>query len=623
MFNYLKRRRGVNWYISIVVLVALCVALGAGLLYGWSRGSSAPEPEEDPGAEAIRPLSQEELFDILLDELFVDIVTSDSITLNYFIADPSVYGIGDMTPGYGEVTSPETIQRDRQETRDLLDRLSGFQYDNLRADQQVACDILLHNIELSELLDSEDDYFYYLGAIRPLNGQQVQLPIILAEFNFYTEADIDIYLRLLEDTRRYYDDLIEFERERSRRGFFLSDPNTDKVIEHCESFLENPEDNFMIAVFNDRIDRYEGLDDGRREQLKLRNRELVLGEVLPAYEALLEAMRSLRGQGANPGGLADLPDGGDFARAYFQYKTGSSMTPEQADALLQEEMDRALVEIWALMDSNPKLSEAFANSTLGSIRDDTPENYLDSLRQAIAADFPAIGPLRYVVHEVHDSMQEHVSPAFYLTPAFDRYDDNVIYINPSAISDNMSLFTTLAHEGYPGHMYQTVYYLQQSPHPLRTVLGDWGYTEGWATYVEFQSYHYAGLRQDSAELLRLSGLFDLFFITRIDLGVNALGWDISATASFCRQLGISDYGVVEDVYHTVTGNPLLYLPYCLGYLEFMSLRDEAITALADDFDLNGFHRFLLDFGPAPFPVIREHMQDWIEEFSSGGIAAAA
>ena len=601
----------------------VCVVLLFSLYTGLSGGCQKNDQGEPLNIVVEAHKSQEERFDLLIAELFEDIITSDSITMNYFLADPSIFGIEKLVPTFGDVTSHETILQDRLDNQDISNRLSKFRYEELRYDQKVIYDILVFNLELYEAMDKTDDCSYYLGAIRPINGVQVQLPIILSEFHFYTVEDIGIYLDLLEDTQRYFNDLIGFERERANRGFFLSGANVDKVIENCESFLEDPENCFMILVFNDRIDHYEGLSDVQREQFKQRNRELVLNNVLPAYNTLLDAMRELRGVGANPGGLAALPDGREFAKAYLQYCTGSSRTPEQVDALLEKYMDDTLGEIRAIIADDPNLSERYFNDMLGKIRDDTPDNYLEELETAIKRDFPPIGPTGYVVREVHESMQEHVSPAFYLTPALDSYDDNVIYINPSAITDNMSLFTTLAHEGYPGHLYQTVYYLQQSPLPLRTVMGDWGYVEGWATYVEYQSYYFAGLSEDEATLLRYSNFLDMLFITRIDLGVNVLGWDINQAALFCRQLGITDREVVESIYDTVTSNPLLYLPYCLGYLEIISLREEAMNALGDDFSIKEFHRFLLDFGPAPFPVIRAYMLEWIRTQTTETLAPAA
>ena len=63
-------------------------------------------------------------------------------------------------------------------------------------------------------------------------------------------------------------------------------------------------------------------------------------------------------------------------------------------------------------------------------------------------------------------MEEYLSPAFYMIPAIDNTSENVIYINKGHITDNLSLFTTFAHEGYPGHLYQNVYYASLHPNPI-------------------------------------------------------------------------------------------------------------------------------------------------------------
>jgi len=291
--------------------------------------------------------------------------------------------------------------------------------------------------------------------------------------------------------------------------------------------------------------------------------------------------------------------------------------------LLAERMDWSLTRIRDILSRYPDIAEEFFSDALNNIPYETPEIYLDMLEKAMRQDFPAIEPVQYVVNEVHEILQEFLSPAFYLTPALDDYANNVIYINPSSLTDNLSMFTTLAHEGYPGHMYQTVYYLQQSPHPIRSAMSHKGYVEGWATYVEMQSYAFSVLDDDRAGLMRYSNFFDLLIYARIDLGVNALGWELEQVAAFLGNMGIEGRDTIESIYNVVAGDPLLYLPYCLGYLEILSLLDKSVKALKDDFDLMEFHRFFLDFGPAPFPIIRDHMQDWIETQSTNALRPAA
>ena len=616
-------RRKIRRAVCLLLLLSLCAGLSVGCRdMSTGKGTLAALWRGQDDQPVIGEQGEEE-FDQFLDELFAMEIVSDSITLNFYLADPSSFGIELPTPTYGEVATPESIERNLEETEEFLDYLNSFRYESLRADQQIIYDILLRNFDIAEEMEAYDDFNYYLGSIHPVSGIQVQLPILLAEFNFRSVEDIDIYLQLLDDTQRYFGELVGFERERSRRGFFMSDANVDLVIANCESFLENREDNLLIAVFNDKVDRFDGLGAEQRDSYKQRNRELVMNNVFAAYEALIDAMRELRGHGANQGGLADLPNGKEYARIYMQFTTGSDRSPGQVRDLLEDKMDQVIGTMRALFERNSDLMDAYFDGTLGSIPEENPEVYLRLLEKRIMRDFPEIQPIKYTVREVHESLQEFLSPAFFLVPAIDSFDDNVIYINPGSISDNLSLFTTLAHEGYPGHMFQHVYYLQQSPHPLYSLIGTRGYSEGWATYVEMLSYFYTDLSEDESMMTQLSQAYNLLLVSMVDLGINALGWGADGVVSYLMSFGIEDEAAAEEIINMVSADPLSYLPYALGYLEFESLAGEAREILGKDFILKEFHRFVLDIGPVPFSLIRARMQDWANNQTAGAFAPAA
>lgn len=607
--------------VTVALLLILCISI-------FSACDNSPSKTEDDDDDAnvtdIAVFDNEAEFDRLLEELFIEYVTCDSLSLNYCVADPGLLGIEKPDPPtFGEVTSAETIQKEIRENQELADRLDSFIYTELREDQQIIYDMLSQDVAISGEYYENEDFFYYLGAFYPLSGVHIELPILMAEFNFYQVDDIDVYLGLLGDMRRFFDELIEFERERSRRGFFMSDANVDEVIAHCESFIENPGENIMLVVFEDKINRYEGLSATQREQYIQRNRELFFDNVLPAYEALIDAMRSLRGVGSHPGGLATLPDGERFSRIYLRARSCSDIDPVLIESMLIDSMDDVSATIGALLNEYPRLRQGFSQGTLGSVPNASPDKYLRMLESAIVKDFPVMDPVQYTVREVHESMQDFMSPAFYMIPAMDHYHENTIYINPASNAEGLDLFTMLAHEGYPGHLYQTVYYLQQSPHPIRTAMSYTGYVEGWATYVEYMSYLYAGLDEPEAIIMSCNNLFNLLFITRIDLGVNVLGWGMDDVVSFCRQLGIYDTEVIEGLYQTLIGYPLQYMPYTVGYLEFTMMREKAEGTLEEKFDATEFHRFILDFGPASFPLLNRHFQFWLSGQQREALAPAA
>jgi len=610
--------------LSRIIAVLLALILCAGILVGCTSCDDREDIEErqrdDDEPEVI--IVNDDDFDLLMDELFEEWVTTDALSMNYYLADPYRLNIERPDTNFGDVISQELIEESRQETQELSDRLDGFLYDSLRDDQKIVYDILMRSIRLYRILEKEDDYYYYTGYIRPLNGLQVQLPILLAEFSFYEPEDIERYLEMIGDTVRYFNDIIEFERERSRRGYFLCEANTDSVIEQIEGYLENREDNLLITVFDYRIDNYEGLSSEQRESFKQRNKELVLDNVLVAYDTLLEAMKELRGTGSRQGGLAALPGGAEYANASMRLRIGSDRSVEEWGLLLENWLNITLMEILEALHGGPQLIDRYVDDELGQIPDGTPKSYIAELRKLTAKDFPPIAETQLELLEVHESLQEHMSPAFYLTPAVDRFNENVVYVNPSSINDNLFMYTVLAHESYPGHMYQTVYFLQQSPHPVRTALSNTGYSEGWATYAENVSYFFADIDETEANLLWNLRLFDMLLGAYVDLGVNMMDWSIEFVTELFEELGLN-LEVVEDIYNRATGVPLMSMTYAMGYIEMTMLISDAQELMGSDFYLKEFHRFVLDFGPAPFPIIRDRLYSYFNGSVSDSLQPAA
>ncbi|MCL2627675.1 MAG: DUF885 domain-containing protein [Oscillospiraceae bacterium] len=596
--------------ISILIILSLCLTLLSGCqlidsirdFFGGRSGGFGGNGNADGD------VNDEENFDIMIDEIFADWVTSDSITLNYFLADPEAMGIERPTPTYGKIMTLQMLEDEREKTKETFAQLRAINKNNLSEDRKIIYDILYRLLEIAEITESEDDFMYYTGYVRPLNGIQVQLPVLLAEFNFYTVKDIEQYLKLLEDTVRYFDDIIAFERERAARGFFMSDANVDSVIEQLESYLENRENNLVIAVFDDKIDKYAGLSEQQRDEFKERNRELVLSNLLVAYDNLLAAMRELRGVGAAPGGIASLPRGDKLAHATLRTRVGTDRSVRELERLLEEWRIGTLESIREILMSDSELNRKYMTSTTGQIKGGSAEDYMQILKDTMMYNFPVIDAINYVIEEVHESLQAHISPAFYLVPAVDNYDNNVIYVNPASASDNLTLFTILAHEGYPGHMYQMVHQRQNSSHPIRTMLSNMGYTEGWAVHVELLSYYYAGLSDLEAELLSDLRSYFMLLQAHVDLGVNILNWDKDKVAELLyMDLGIEDAAYVDNFYNAVTGVPINSVVYSLGYIELCLLLYDYDDKMQGNADILDFHTFFLNTGPAPYPIIKSRI----------------
>lgn len=537
-------------------------------------------------------------FDTFTEELFLEEVCTNTINLHYTLAYPKDFGIEDYPVSLGDFTM-EDLENYTEELLTLQKELRAFDYDTLSFEQQLTYDILDDYIE-TEL--SASDLYLYDEVLSPAIGYQAQLPVLLAEYTFRTEKDISDYLELASQIEDVFDTLIEFERTKSAAGLFMADFAVDDIITQMQNFIASPSDNYMLAVFNDKIDAFPDLTDEARRQYKEQHDKIVTESIIPAYQKLIDALTELKGTGRNPGGLCYLPEGDSYYEYLVRSKTGSSKSVKQLMENVNVFIMDALTQITVLSKENPELLSAFSSSCF-TLTD--PEEIMEDLISKVSNDFPEAPNVTYTIKQIHESMQESSSPAFYLTPPIDDIENNIIYINPLYMSAD--IYPTMAHEGYPGHLYQTVYTSSRNLPLVRNLFSYPGYTEGWATYVEYYSYGISGLDEDIAGLYALDAGASLALHAYIDLCVNYDGWDADDVYSYLSQFGYNDKSVAEEVFQAMVEDPANYLSYFIGYLEFIELREQAEKLYGDEFTLKEFHDTVLTLGPAPFDILSRYI----------------
>jgi uncharacterized protein (DUF885 family) len=549
---------------------------------------------------------QQGRFDDFMNNLFVQEVQSDSLSLNYSLAKPENFGIRQTKETFGEY-SVSGMNKDHMISENHLKNLLSFDYSLLSKEQQLTYDIVKGYLE-TDLSLGEFDYYY--ECLGPTTGIQAQLPILLAEYSFYQKEDIDEYLRLLPLVHEYFEDIIQYEKEKSAQGLFMSDAVTKRIIAQCESFIADPKNNFLITYFNDKISGYTNLTKKEKAAYKATNKEIVLDYVVPAYQLLIDALQELMGSGTNAAGLYYYPDGKAYYQCLTKYKTGSDKSMEEIIDLLETAIGDGIVDITSLTLSDKEIIDKYID--FNSFPITNPEEIMLDLKTDITKDFPETQPVNCEIKYVPEALANYLSPAMYLVPPIDNYENNDIYINGKDEKTLSMIYTTVAHEGYPGHMYQCVYFRSQNPAPIRSVLNFMGYDEGWATYVEMYSYRFAGIDKNLAEFLRSNNIVILCMYARADIGIHYEGWTKKTVMKYVMNF-IGDAAIAELIYNTLLEEPAIYLPYAVGYLEIQELKAKAEQSLGDDFVTKDFHQFLLDIGPAQFGVIENYMDSWVEK----------
>ena len=538
--------------------------------------------------------------------LFCQEVAGSTVSLHYTLKDPSAFGIENTPVSFGTCTADtEAICAS---TENALAAVTSFDRSRLSKRNRLTYDVLKDYLtSASEMAP----YALYEEPLAPLTGTQAQLPVLLSEYQFYTQADIDTYLELLTKTPEYFHSILEFEQAKSEAGLFMAAYSADGIIKECQAFIDMGDNNYLYSSFTDRLDSIELPSDTKKSYIEM-NSEHIKNFIFPAYAELKEGLTALRDTGKNQNGLCHLPEGRKYYELVVASETGSSRSIPELQQLTQKQMIADLSDMQQVLtpvDENVSVSSDLFK-TQGAILDNPdPAAILTDLEGKLDEHFPKPPKVNTEIKYVQKSMEEYLSPAFYMIPAIDNSADNVIYINQGHLPDDLSLFTTLAHEGYPGHLYQTTYYAAKTPDPIRNLLNYGGYSEGWATYSEMMGYYYAPISKEQATLMQKNTSVILSLYALADMGIHYEGWTLIETVSFFRSYGITDTDTVEDIYDLIIADPANYLKYYIGYAELLELKRDAVKQWGKGFSQEKFHKAVLDVGPAPFDVVRERVLD--------------
>lgn len=575
------------------------------------------------GCEVKIPITEEE-FDEYLNDMFIESVTSNTITLHYTLKDPSAYGIEDLDPTIYDL-SMDDIDEYYQDLRDTLDYLNSLSDHNLTQEQKYILQMLKQYYELNLSAEGLDYYGTYLDSI---SGLPSNMPINFAEYKFYTEKDVTDYLSLLNQFPTLFQQALDYESVRIDMGLGLSDGTLDTVIQQCNDFVSHIDDNYLILTFDRRIDKL-GLSADLTAQYKEQNYEAFTEKVVPAYQNMATALEEFKGKGVNDKGLYFFERGTDYYQYLASVYTGTDYTVDELITMCTENLIKYKNQFLGLAEKNESVyNKMFDASIYGidtSTYEDKPREEAEVVLEGLCTDIlndlqikmldyvPALPDSSFSIYFVEESLEDSLSPAFYMIPPIDDYKNNTIYVNLGSV-DGGSLYSTLAHEGYPGHLYQTVYFNDTNPNPIRNVVQFDGYVEGWAVYMEnysFVMYDFGRYNDVLTQLNYSYSMMALLLYSRVDLGVNYQGWTLSDTENYINALGLNG-NIAVDLMKIVISSPATYLKYSIGYLEMARLQTYAKKELGSLFDMVEFNTAILDIGPMQFNIVEEAVQAYID-----------
>ena len=538
-------------------------------------------------------------FDAFTNDLFLEEITTNTINLHYSIEDPAAFGIQDYEISLGDF-SKEAREQSPTYLKKTLSEVLSYDYEVLSKENQLTYDTLVDYLNSQLILCKYD---LYQEPLSFSGGLQMELPILYAEYEFQSEQDVKDYLKLIALTDEYFNQVMSFEAEKSNKGLFMSPDLCELVIDSCESFLLDKENHYLITTFESRLQELD-LSKQKVASYCRQNETILEKQLFPAYEDMISQLVELKDSGTNTLGICYLPEGKDYYEALVYTETGCK---DSVDTIFRRIENQRMTDLLACAQLQEDDENLIQECSYIEWEMSDPNSMLSKLQAAILKDFPTPPDCTYEINYVEPALEEYLAPAFYIVAPIDNYKENVIYINDGYISSDIYAFTTLAHEGYPGHLYQTVMTYTYDYPNVRSILNYAGFVEGWATYIEMMSYDYAGLDDDMASFLSHNQAATLSLYASADIGLHYYGWTTAEMKEFWSGYGITNEAVINEITQLILSEPGNYLKYYVGYIEFLELKGYAKELFGLEYSDKQFHQAILDIGPAPFSILEEYL----------------
>ena len=598
----------------IALLLALIMLFSLAACTGKNKNTEAPSisPDTTSPTETATPVptpepteapvySDADLAFMDFDkELFISIVTSDGLSFHQYVKDPASFGIdeADVERGWGDFSYDSYLEGMNGDL-ELKAELEAIEYDQLSEYNKLAYDNIM--LLINKSID-EGDTFYFSEPLTPLNGDHSMLPLMLTLYEINDREDIENYLTLLEDSGRYLGQIAQFETEKAEKGMFMTENALDQVIESCNKFVKAGKKFFLIGFFKDLMDENDfGLTEEERQAYINRNDDYILNELLPAYSNLVSTLESLRPKCS---AFVGIKDRGEDALNWYINSIQSSGACYYDVSDIEERLGELCISTlyemaYTLQTDNEIIRHYFDDVTSGS-----PEEDVDYLKSLIESTYPYLADQDISYVTVPDAIADEFSPAAYLVSAYDDPTRNIVMFNPSSDTDN--LLFTLAHECYPGHLYQTQYFRGLPELSLsQQLLAPTGYTEGWAVMSEmfiadYTDEYYA----PACKVVQLeSTLINILLPAYCGLKINMDGWTKEQAMDYLSGFGLDQDDYYEVINEYAINMPTYFFNYAIGYMCTKLIYDRANCN--SDAENKEFFTEYLNYGPCVFNILFE------------------
>ncbi|MCR0620850.1 DUF885 domain-containing protein [[Clostridium] innocuum] len=556
---------------------------------------------------------EQKKFDEFMKQEFVESMEQSYPNTHIILENPKDYGVDtSKTKVQIDKELNETTMKENKELNEKSAKaFKEFDRDTLSDEQKETYDIYSYMLDYTtEMNDSKFDYMSM--PLESMTGMHTQLPTLFSDWTLRNEQDVKDVITLMKSVRPYMDSILAYTKKQEEKGTLMLDIKS--VKEYCEKVVKEDVNSSVLTGLNESIDNLK-LGDDKTKQYKAELKKAFQEYFLPAYSDIIKTMKELDSSKNNTLGLSHMKNGKEYYELLFKQATGTDKSIEDIKKELNSMSRSSLLAVQSVISKNKNLYDEYVNGKIKTKYKDF-ESMLKDLDKDIKDDFPSVGTLNYRIRPIGEDLASGGVAAYFNIPALDGTTPKQIRVNmlEDALNvQSLETFSTVAHEGIPGHMYQIAYAYKNVKDPWRNSMASFlGYTEGYATYTELYALKYLdGVSADAVKLQQNMVVYQDCLIALADIGIHYEGWTKEDLSNFLEEngLGVSD---VSDFYNQLQANPTAFLSYYVGYVQIANLKKDAQEELKDKFNDRDFHEAILKSGAAPFHVVEENVKDYIE-----------
>ena len=556
---------------------------------------------------------EQKKFDEFMKQEFVESMEQSYPNTHIILENPKDYRVDtSKTKVQIDKELNETTMKENKELNEKSAKaFKEFDRDTLSDEQKETYDIYSYMLDYTtEMNDSKFDYMSM--PLESMTGMHTQLPTLFSDWTLRNEQDVKDVITLMKSVRPYMDSILAYTKKQEEKGTLMLDIKS--VKEYCEKVVKEDVNSSVLTGLNESIDNLK-LGDDKTKQYKAELKKAYQEYFLPAYSDIIKTMKELDSSKNNTLGLSHMKNGKEYYELLFKQATGTDKSIEDIKKELNSMSRSSLLAVQSVISKNKNLYDEYVNGKIKTKYKDF-ESMLKDLDKDIKDDFPSVGTLNYRIRPIGEDLASGGVAAYFNIPALDGTTPKQIRVNmlEDALNvQSLETFSTVAHEGIPGHMYQIAYAYKNVKDPWRNSMASFlGYTEGYATYTELYALKYLdGVSADAVKLQQNMVVYQDCLIALADIGIHYEGWTKEDLSNFLEEngLGVSD---VSDFYNQLQANPTAFLSYYVGYVQIANLKKDAQEELKDKFNDRDFHEAILKSGAAPFHVVEENVKDYIE-----------